>query len=222
MRRLALWLISALLLVSCASPPAGPPSAASTTMAPPSIAPVDPAHIKRIRPALPAGYEIADVAGPVSAAGLWGFGAGWSAQPPQCATLADPAPADPAARGYSASGPGGIVYVVVATPPAAVPVADLGGDCAQWSMTFAHTSGAVRLIDAPQINGAETIAMAVDTRTVVESGTETDGQAVTALAWLDGRVVYVTLVTDPGSVHAPLSSQFVGELLVKTVSALRD
>ena len=74
---------------------------------------------------------------------------------------------------------------------------------------------------APHIDGADTVAMTVTTRTVVESGTETDGNAVTAQAYVDGHVAFVTLVTDPGSPHPPLDSHFVGDLLVSTVSALR-
>ncbi|WP_319430587.1 DUF5642 family protein [Mycobacterium sp. RTGN5] len=220
MRQLLVCLMTALWLAACAAQP-NPAAPSSSPSAPPSAGPLNPANIKRIRPALPAGYEIADVSGPRSAAGLWGFGSGWTATPPQCAALADPAPDDPGARGYSASGPGGTVYVVVAVPAQGVPDDGLIGDCAHWTMTFAHTTGDVSLIEAPHIDGADTVAMTVSTRMVVESGTETDGNAVTAQAYLDGRVVFVTLVTDPGSPHPPLDSHFVGDLLVTTVSALR-
>ena len=217
--------MTALLLAACAAQPnPAPPSSASAPSVSPSSGPVNPANIKRIRPALPAGYEIADVTGPLSAAGLWGFGSGWTATPPQCSALADPAPADPGVRGYSASGPGGTVYVVVAVPGQGAPDAGLIGECAQWTMMFAHTMGEVTLTPisaAPHIDGADTVAMRVTTRMVVESGTETDGKADTAQAYVDGHVVFVTLVTDPGSPHPPLDSHFVGDLLVSTVSALR-
>jgi hypothetical protein len=217
--------MTVLWLAGCAAQPnPAPPSSSSSPSVSPSFAPVNPANIKRIRPALPAGYEIADVSGPLSAAGLWGFGSGWTATPPQCAALADPAPADPGARGYSASGPGGTVYVVVAVPGQDAPDPGLIGECAQWTMTFAHTTGEVSLIPisaAPHIDGVDTVAMTVTTRMVVESGTETDGNAVTTQAYVDGHVVFVTLVTDPGSPHPPLDSHFVGDLLVATVSALR-
>lgn len=226
MRQLIVCLM-ALWLAACAAQPnpaASPSSDATASSTSAGAGPVNPANIKRIRPALPAGYEIADVSGPLSAAGLWGFGSGWTAAPPQCAALADPAPADPGARGYSASGPGGIVYVVVAVPGHGVPDAGLIGECGQWTMTFAHTTGDVVLApdsDAPHIDGAETVAMTIATRTIVESGTETDGRAVTAQAYVDGHVAFVTLVTDPGSPHPPLDSRVVSDLLVATVSALR-
>jgi Domain of unknown function (DUF5642) len=223
-RQLIVCLMTALWLAACAAQPTVAPPPSSPSSASPGAGPVNPANIKRIRPALPAGYEIADVSGPVSAAGLWGFGSGWTAAPPPCAALADPAPADPGARGYSASGPGGIVYVVVAVPGQGAPDAGLIGECARWTVAFAHTMGEVTLApmsEAPHIEGVGTIAMTVTTRTVVESGTETDGQAVTAQAYLGDHVVFVTLVTDPGSPHPPLDSRLVGDLLVATVSALR-
>ncbi|WP_286198986.1 DUF5642 family protein [Mycolicibacterium sp. ELW1] len=230
MRRLIVCLTTTLCLATgvglaaCAqtAPPSSSSSSSSTSA--PGAGVLNPANIKRIRSSLPVGYEIADVAGPVSAAGLWGFGSGWTADPPQCAGLADPAPADHGARGYSASGAGGTLYVVVAVPAQPAPDDAMVDDCARWTMTFAHTTGDVTLApasEAPGIDGARTVAMTVTTRTVVESGTEVDGQAVTAQAYADGHVVYVTLVTDPGSPHPALDSRSVGELLVASVAALR-
>jgi hypothetical protein len=217
--------LMAFWLAACAAQPDPATSSSSSPRSAAAAGPVNPANIKRIRPSLPAGYEVADVSGPMSAAALWGFGSGWTAAPEQCAALADPAPADPGARGYSASGAGGIVYVVVAIPGQGVPDARLIGDCGHWTMTFAHTTGEVAVSptsEAPHIEGADTVAMTVTTRTIVESGTETDGRAVTAQAYVDGHVVFVTLVTDPGSPHPPLDSRVVGDLLVATVSALRS
>ncbi|WP_228000163.1 DUF5642 family protein [Mycolicibacterium sp. P1-5] len=216
----ALSLTTGVGLAACVARPTAVPSSASSSASPGAGA-VNPANIKRVRASLPAGYEIADVAGPVSAPGLWGFGAGWTAAPPHCAALSDPAPNDPGARGYSASGAGGTIYVVVALAAQPAPDDTVIGECARWTMTFGHTTGDVVLFDAPRIDGAQTVAMTVTTRTVVESGTETDGQAVTAQAYSGGHVVFVTLITDPGSPHPPLDSRSVGDLLVATVAALR-
>ena len=217
-RRLTLCLGLILGLTACGAQQ--PPPTSSASSAPTARVVVNPANIKRIRSALPSGYEIADVAGPVGVAGLWGFGPGWSADPARCAVLADPAPGDASARGYSASGQGGTVYVVVAATPAA-PDAGLLVECAQWTMTFAHTTGEVTVGNPPRIDGADTVALTASTRTVVESGRETDGQASTVQAYLDGHVVFVTLVTDPGSPYPPLNSQFITDLLTATVTALR-
>jgi hypothetical protein len=216
--RLTLCLAVVFSLTACAGRES--PPASSMSSAPTARVVVNPANIKRIRSALPSGYEIADVAGPVSVAGLWGFGPGWSADPAQCAALVDPAPRDAAARGYSASGQGGTVYVVIAAAPAA-PDAGLRAECAQWTMTFAHTTGEVTAGDPPRIDGADTVALTATTRTVVESGRQTDAQASTVQAYLDGHVVFVTLVTDPGSPYPPLNSQFITDLLTATVTALR-
>jgi len=160
------------------------------------------------------------MAGPTSAAGLWGFGTGWTAEPPQCAALADPAPGDADARGLSASGSGGTVYVVAAGATAP-PDPGLVGECGQWTMTFGHTVGTVTLAEAPHIDGVATLAMTAATRTVVESSMETEGRATTAFAYLGGRVAFVTLVTDPGALHPPLNSEYVNDLLTRTVAALR-
>jgi len=176
-RRLTLCLGVVLGLTACGTQQ--PPPTSSVSSAPPARVVVNPANIKRIRSELPTGYEIADVAGPVSVAELWGFGPGWSADPARCAVLADPAPGDAAAQGYSASGQGGTVYVVVAAAPTA-PAAGLVAECDQWTMTFAHTSGEVTVGQPPRIDGADTVALTASTRTVVESGRETDGQASTA------------------------------------------
>lgn len=222
MRRLIVCLTTALVLPACAGQPTVAPSSPSSSTPPPGTGPVNPANIKRVRPALPPGYEIAEVSGPVSAAGLWGFGSGWTATPPQCAVLADPAPGDPGARGYSASGPGGTVYVVVAALGREAPDNAVISECGRWRMSFAHTTGDVTLSEAPQIAGAATLAMTATTRTVVESGTATDGHAVTAQAYLGADVAFVTLVTDPGSPHPPLDSRAVDDLLVAAVSALRS
>lgn len=206
----------AVLLASCGSPPDRPaPSRQTVATA------VDQANIIRVRAALPDGYEVGELEPPVSAAALWGFGAGWVADPPQCASLADPAPADRAARGLSASGSGGTIFVVAANAPAGVPAADVLGQCGRWAMSFGHTTAEVTRTDGPVIQGAQTMAWQAVARTVVEAGSETTANAQTMLAYFDDHVAFVTLVTDPGSVHPPLDAGFAAELLATTVVALR-
>ena len=205
----------AALLASCGSPPDRPlPSAESA----PSV---NPANIIRVRAALPAGYEVGQLSAPVSAAALWGFGSGWTADPPQCASLADPAPADRAARGLSASGSGGTLFVIAATVPAGVPAADVFGQCSRWAMGFGHTTAEVTSTEGPVIEGAQTVAWQAVARTVVEAGSETTADARTAVAYFDRHVALVTLVTDPGSPHPPLDPGFAAGLLITAVAALR-
>jgi uncharacterized protein DUF5642 len=191
---------------------------------------IDLAGVTRVRGDLPAGYEVGDLVGRVAPLAFWGFGPQWVADPPQCGVLADPAVDAATVRGWSASGPGGIVYVVAAaggqersdagdvtagTLPAVL------GECASTTLTAGHTSGTVATVDAPVIDGATTVGVRTDTTTVVEGGTETHSHADTFTAYLDGYVAYVTVVTDPGSSGQALDAGFAAALLVKTVSALR-
>ncbi|CAN1512263.1 Domain of unknown function DUF5642 [Mycobacteriaceae bacterium] len=208
-------LAAALGLAACGSPTTPPPLDASS-----EPRAVDPGHVMRVRSALPVGYEVAELRGPFSAVSLWGFGTVWTADPPQCARLADPAPADRGARGLSASGPGGIVYVAVIA--AATPEPELLDQCHSWAMRFVHSGAQVRRTDAPAVDGADTVAWRARTRTVVESGAETNSDVVTAVAYLDHHAAFVTVVTDPGSPHPPLGPDFVDELLATTVTAVRD
>ena len=203
-------------LGACGSPPTPSPSSGA-----PAPRPVNAANVIRVRSALPPGYEVADVPVPVSAASLWGFGSGWTADPPQCAALADPAPSDRNARGLSASGSGGTIFVVVSETPNGPPGADLANQCSSWTMAYGHTTAQVTRTNAPVIEGTETIAWEAMTRTIVESGSETSARATTALAYLDHHVAFVTLITDPGSPHPPLDQGFVAEMLATTVAALR-
>ena len=199
----------------------GAPSAPSGSSAPPSDGPirVNPARIDRARGDLPSGYETADLAGPVSLAALWGYGAAWSADPPRCAALA--APAGPAtATGWSASGPGGIVYAVVAAYPGEVDPAVVA-ECEQWTVVGGRSTGSVTLVPAPALSDATAVAMATASTTVVEGGTETRSHADTVTAYLGDHIAFVTVVTDPGSPNPQLGSDFAAGLLAETVSALR-
>ena len=232
-RRLTFGLAVLVLTAGCASP-AGPITSATpqTGNASPSSAPgpVDPERIKRVRADLPPGYEVSDITGPAALSGFWGFRPGWATEPPQCAALVDPISAPPEsqlARGLSGSGPGGIVYVVVLSAPPGGVAFDpaLAADCGHFTMAFARSTASVDLVAAPPVDAAPTVGMATEIRTVVESGNETDTLSKTFSAYLTGsasdHVVFVTLVTDPGSPNPPLPPEFAADLLVKTVAALR-
>ncbi|MCV7227790.1 DUF5642 family protein [Mycolicibacterium komossense] len=217
------------LAAGCGQPqrPASPPASTPVgTAAVGPAGPVDPERIKRVRGDLPPGYEVTDISGPAALSGLWGFRAGWTADPPHCAGLVDPvaAPAEiQTERGLSGSGPGGIVYVaVVAALPGTLALDPaLAVDCSQFTMAYGRSTASVHLVDAPPIADAATVGMTTAISTVVESGNETDSQAQTFTAYADDHFVFVTLVTDPGSPNPPLPPEFGAGLLVKTVSALR-
>jgi hypothetical protein len=208
----------ALLVAACGASDPAPPDA---TLSPAASPQVNPARIDRSRDALPGGYEVAGIAGPARPTEWWGFGAQWTAAPPQCGVLADPALDPGSTRGWSGSGPGGIVYAVVAESTANLDAA-VTAECGQWGLSGGHASGTVSLTAAPTIEGAETVAMATATTTVVEGGTETHSHADTVTAYLRGHVVFVSVVTDPGSPNPRLGAEFANELMVKTVAALRS
>ncbi|OBF54361.1 hypothetical protein A5787_05095 [Mycobacterium sp. 852002-50816_SCH5313054-b] len=217
------WIgVSLVLLVACAQSPAPPPSTTTTTTA--HSAAVNPANIKRVVRDLPPNYEVTTgIPSGVSPRVIWSLEADARADPPQCAALADPGTGrDQTAQGFSASGTGGIVNAVVVALPGLVDL-DRGvvGACGRWTMSDGHTTATVRLVDAPHIDGAETVGMVADTKSSVESGTEIDSRAYTFTAYLGNYYAFTTLTTDPGSALPALPPQFAADLLVKTVSTLR-
>jgi hypothetical protein len=215
-----LLLVCAAALWACACGTASPPGPAPAS-APPGASssaatrPVDPARIDRSRTALPPGYEVAAATADATPAMFWGYGPGWTADPAPCGVLADPAAGAPT-RGWSASGPGGIVSAIVAAAGADIPVG-----CDRWTLRSGHTSGTVTLAAGPDIAGARTVTLRTDSTTTVEGGTQTGSHADTASAYLDGQVVVVSVVTDPGSPNPALGQGFAAELLAETVAALR-
>jgi Domain of unknown function (DUF5642) len=218
-RRFGLIAALAVLCVLAACGHSGTSSAPSTTESSRAKAHVNPANITRVRGALPAGYEVSDLTGPASPVVFWGLGPGWVAEPPQCGELAGPVTDDSTTKGWSASGPGGIVHAAVIGRVTFDPA--VLAECGQWTVTSGNTTGAVDLVDAPTIDRVTTVGMATDTKTVVEGGTETTSMASTFSAYLDDYLVFVTVVTDPGSLNPPLGQEFAADLLVKTVSVLR-
>ncbi|WP_170301300.1 DUF5642 family protein [Mycobacterium botniense] len=209
----------AVLVVACASSPI--PKTLPTSL--PSR--VNPANIRRVGADLPRGYEVTKITGISAPSGIWGLGAGPTAQPAQCGVLADPVHGrSDSAQGVSGSGADGTVYAVVAAAPSGPLVLDrnLVGQCAQWTMRGGNAKANVRLIDPPHIDGAETLGMATDTTTSVEGGIQIISHTYTFSAYLGDYYAFTALVTEPGSLHAPLTPRFAADLLVKTVSVLRS
>src|SRR6185436_26502 len=125
------------------------------------------------------------------------------------------------ARGWSASGGGGIIYAVVGESSDGAPDPALLDQCAQWTLASGHTRGRVTAAAGPAVDGAATVRMTAAMTTSVEGGTATASDAQTCSAYLPGYVAFVTVVTDPGAPNAPLDPDFAAQLLAKTVSALR-
>jgi hypothetical protein len=211
--------VAIVLCAGCdqAAPPQTPRIADVPASAP--AAAVNPARVERVRVDLPEGYEVTELSGRAAPLALWGFGQGWTADPMPCGALADPA-GDGAVHGWSASGPGGIVHAVVAVAQAALDPAAIDA-CGTWTLVAGPTSADVRLVGPPAVEGAATLGMATDATTVVEGGTETHTHADTFVAYLDGYVAYVTVITDPGAAGPALPADFASGLLVETVAAVR-
>ncbi len=218
--RVAAVVVVGLLLASCDHP--RPPAPAPSGTAPAGH--VNPANIRRVGRELPPGYEVTGVSGVAAPPAIWGFGGDGAATPARCAALADPAGGHgQSAQGISGSGAGGIVYAVVAAAPTGPVSLDqsLVAQCRGWTMTNGRATARVRLVDAPHIDGAETLGTATDITTSVEGGNEIASRAYTFTAYLGDYYAFTTLISDPGSPQSPLTPQFAADLLVKTVSALR-
>ena len=189
----------------CAGAPESAPPAGTTA---PDLT-VEPARIDRARHALPPGYEVTPYTGAPTPLAVWGLAGPVEAQPAQCVELAAPPVRPDSAQGWSASGPGGIIYAEAAA-------------CQSWTATAGHTSATVRELPAPALEAAHTVGMATAATTVVEGGTETRADADTFVAHLGQFVCFVALVTDPGSAYPRLDAAFAADLVVETVSALRS
>ncbi len=203
---------------ACGPRPAPDPAPASPSPVTSNVTTVNPARIDRVRHQLPPGYEVVSLDPQASPVSLWGFGPDWTADPAECAASA--APETEPSRGWSASGPGGIIYAAVAKAPRGPDV-----QCEQWRVSGGHSVGTVTAVAAPSIDRAVTRGMATAVTTIVEGGTETRSHADTLTADLEsdsgGYHVFITVITDPGSPEPALDSAFTADLLVKTVSALR-
>jgi hypothetical protein len=215
-RLFALLAALSLCMTACGQSPSSAPSTATSG----ASTSVNPARIERVRVDLPSGYEVAPLAGRAAPLAFWGFGPGWTADPPRCLALADPVADAATTRGWSASGAGGIVYAVVAGSAATLD-RSLIDECGQWTVSAGRTSGSVTSVAAPAIDGAATVGLSTTATTVVEGGTETHSHVDTFTAYLGDYVAFITVVTDPGSPNPALGQDFAAELLVKTVSALR-
>ncbi|WP_264000285.1 DUF5642 family protein [Mycolicibacterium vanbaalenii] len=84
-----------------------------------------------------------------------------------------------------------------------------------------HTTGVVTGVPGPDVASAQTVGMSGTATTVVEGGTETRSHSETFVAYLDGYVCFVAVVTDPGSPDPALAPGFASDLLAETVSTLR-
>lgn len=180
----------------------------------------DPAAIGRMRQQLPEelqSYEFGPLPAPAVPTTFWGMSSESAADPPDCAALVA-APAD-GVRGWSASGPGGIVYATAA--PGGAPGPEVARDCSSWTLSAGRARAAVDATDAPRIADARTLGVTAHITTSVENGAQTHSQATTLVAYVDTLAVSVTMVTDPGAVAPPLPADLPATLLQAAVRSVR-
>lgn len=208
-------LLGAVLAVAaCTGPDPAEPRPVSPSAGAAEATVLNPAAIERVRSDLPPGYEVAALADDAAPAAFWGFKPDWVADPPPCGTLADPGAGAPT-HGWSASGAGGIIHAVVAGPGVSLA---LPPGCEHWTLTGGRATAAVTAVAAPALGDTPTAAMRTEATTTVEGGTETRSHADTAVAFLHaGYVVYVTVVTDPGSALPVLGPDTAARLLAEAV-----
>lgn len=218
-RGYAVCLGAVLTVAGCGAGRTSAPAESPETSATVSSGAVNPSAVARVRTELPPGYEVGDLTDHAGPASFWGLQPNWTADPAPCGALADPGAGTPV-RGWSASGPGGIVYALVAGPGAASPGASDG--CTAWTLAGGRTTAHVNAVEPPVIADTPTVAMSAVATTVVEGGTETRSYADTVTAYLDsGFVASVTVVTDPGSDLPVLGPDVAARLLARTVTAVR-
>ena len=133
-----------MVCAGCAGAPESAPPAGTTA---PDLT-VQPARIDRARHALPPGYEVAPYTGAPTPLAVWGLAGPVEAQPAQCIELAAPPVRPDSAQGWSASGPGGIIYAVVAAAAPTAPVADAPAAPAA-PVTDTPTAPAAPVTDTP-------------------------------------------------------------------------
>lgn len=215
--RVFAYCVAVALCAACGQSAAPAPPGAYSPLAAPAA--LNPARVERVRAFLPTGYEFAALPSQTAPVALWGFGQAWTADPSPCGVFADSA-GDGLVHGWSASGPGGIVYAVVVDATVGMDQT-LVQTCGAWSLSAGHTSGIVNLVDPPVIDGAATLGMIADATTTVEGGIETHSHAKMFIAYLGDHAAYVTVVTDPGSSAPSLGIGVASDLLVSTVAAIR-
>jgi hypothetical protein len=198
------------------------PSSVSSSGSSTSVAAttVIPSNVMRARTKLPPDYELSALPADATPVALWGLGTSWISEPEECAGLVTPISADTPVNGWSASGSGGIVYVVVAAANVGMGP-EIRDNCVPWTMSTDHTDAVIAFTDVPAIATAATLGFTTDLTTSVEGGTETHSRAQTLVAHLDEYVAYVVVVTDPGASGPALEEGFASNLLVTTVSAIR-
>lgn len=146
--------------------------------------------------------------------------------PPGCAKFATGQLVPPGTEGnmaaVSAEGEGNRFIVIAVETNEPVPVADPGPDCKKVSFSGGAVRGSVESVDAPRIDGAQTLGVHRILQTVI-NGQPRTGEVFNYSAHFGDYQVIVTAnpLVVPDKPVVPANTQRAGELLVAGVNAIR-
>lgn len=146
--------------------------------------------------------------------------------PPGCAKFATGQLVPPGTKGnmaaVSAEGQGNRFIVIAVETNEPVPVTDPGADCTKVTFSGGALRGSVESVDAPKIDGAQTLGVHRILQTVI-NGQPRTGEVYNYSAHFGDYQVIVTAnpLVVPGKALAPVNTQRAAELLVAGVGAIR-
>ena len=146
--------------------------------------------------------------------------------PPGCATFATGQLVPPGTKGnmaaVSAEGQGNRFIVIAVETNEPVPVTDPGTECKKVTFSGGAVRGSVESVDAPKVDGAQTLGVHRILQTVI-NGQPRTGEVYNYSAHFGDYQVIVTAnpLVVPDKPLAPVNTQRAGELLVAGVNAIR-
>jgi len=146
--------------------------------------------------------------------------------PPGCAKFATgqlvPAGTKGNMAAVSAEGQGNRFIVIAVETNEPVPVTEPGADCRKVTFSGGAVRGSVESVDAPKIDGAQTLGVHRVLQTVI-NGQPRTGEVYNYSAHFGDYQVLVTAnpLVVPDKPVAPVNTQRAGELLVAGVNAIR-
>jgi len=146
--------------------------------------------------------------------------------PPGCATFATGQLVPPGTKGnmaaVSAEGQGNRFIIIAVETNEPVPVTEPGADCRKVTFSGGAVRGSVESVDAPKIDGAQTLGVHRILQTVI-NGQPRTGEVYNYSAHFGDYQVLVTAnpLVVPDKPVAPVNTQRAGELLVAGVNAIR-
>jgi len=146
--------------------------------------------------------------------------------PPGCAKFATGQLVPPGTKGnmaaVSAEGQGNRFIVIAVETNEPVPVTEPGPDCKKVTFSGGAVRGTVESVDAPKIDGAQTLGVHRVLQTVI-NGQPRTGEVYNYSAHFGDYQVLVTAnpLVVPDKPLVPVNTQRAGELLVAGVDAIR-